>query len=167
MNYGKNSTQRKRKNLNSASHKIKHKAGITALRIILFSIAALCIIVACMGIGAFRSILDNTPDISAVNIVPNGNATFIYDTEGNFVQKLSASSANRTSVSIDKIPQDLQDAIVAIEDSRFYEHNGIDVRGIIRAFIVGVGNGFKFTEGASTLTPVSYTHLTLPTMAVV
>ena len=152
MNYGKNSTQRKRKNLTSASHKVKHKAGITALRIILLSVAGLCVIVACLGIGAFRSILDNTPDISKVNIVPNGYATFVYDTEGNFLQRLSAPSSNRTSVSIDKIPQDLQDAIVAIEDSRFYEHNGIDVRGIIRAFIVGAKNGFKFTEGASTLT---------------
>lgn len=152
MNYGKNSTQKKRKKLTSASHKIKHKAGITALRITLLSIAAICIIVACAGVGAFRAILDNAPDISAVNIVPNGNATFVYDTEGNFLQKLSSSSANRTSVSIDQIPQYMQDAIVAIEDERFYEHNGIDIRGILRAFVSGVTHGFHFNEGASTLT---------------
>ena len=41
---------------------------------------------------------------------------------------------------------------MAIEDERFYEHNGIDIQGILRAGVVGVMNGFDFTEGASTLT---------------
>ena len=44
------------------------------------------------------------------------------------------------------------DAFVAIEDERFYKHNGIDLQGIIRAGVVGVTHGFHFTEGASTLT---------------
>ena len=41
---------------------------------------------------------------------------------------------------------------MAIEDERFYEHNGIDLQGIIRAGFVGISNGFHFSEGASTLT---------------
>lgn len=43
-------------------------------------------------------------------------------------------------------------AFVAIEDERFYEHNGIDVTGIIRAGVKGVASGFHFSEGASTIT---------------
>ena len=43
-------------------------------------------------------------------------------------------------------------AFVAIEDERFYKHNGIDIQGIIRAGVNGVAHGFHFTEGASTLT---------------
>lgn len=152
MNFGKNSTQKKRRNLTSASSRMGNMAGVTFLRILFLSFAAVCVIVACMGIGAFRSIIDNSPDISDVNIMPIGNATFVYDADGNQLQKLSAPSANRMSVSIDKIPLDMQHAIVAIEDERFYEHNGIDVRGILRAFVNGVANGFHFNEGASTLT---------------
>ena len=102
--------------------------------------------------GAFRAIIANAPDISDVNIMPIGNATFVYDADGNMLQKLSAPTANRMSVSIEKIPLDMQHAIVAIEDERFYEHNGIDVRGILRAFVNGVASGFHFHEGASTLT---------------
>lgn len=60
--------------------------------------------------------------------------------------------ANRMSVSISKIPLNMQHAIVAIEDERFYEHNGIDIQGILRAFVNGVSHGFHFNEGASTLT---------------
>ena len=105
-----------------------------------------------MGIGAFRAILDTAPDISDVNIMPSGNATFVYDADGNQLQKLSAPNANRMSVSISKIPLNMQHAIVAIEDERFYEHNGIDIQGILRAFVNGVSHGFHFNEGASTLT---------------
>lgn len=152
MDFGKNSTQKKRKNMTSASSRMGNMAGVTFLRILFLSFAAVCVIVACMGIGAFRSIIDNAPDISDVNIMPIGNATFVYDADGNMLQKLSAPTANRMSVSIDKIPLDMQHAIVAVEDERFYEHNGIDVRGILRAFVNGVASGFHFHEGASTLT---------------
>lgn len=152
MNYGKKSTQKKCEKLTSSSSRMGNKAGVTILRVLFLSFAAVCVIIACMGIGAFRAIIDNSPDISDVNIMPIGNATFVYDADGNMLQKLSAPTANRMSVSIDKIPLDMQHAIVAIEDERFYEHNGIDVRGILRAFVNGVSRGFKFHEGASTLT---------------
>ena len=46
---------------------------------------------------------------------------------------------------------DLQHAVVAIEDERFYEHNGIDVRGILRAFVKNLSSG-DLSEGASTIT---------------
>lgn len=152
MNFGKNSTQKKRKDLASTYHRMGNKVGVTFVRLLFLGAIAMCVIFFCMGVGAFRSILDNSPKISDVNIVPNGNATFVYDADGNLLQKLSAPDANRTSVSIDQIPLDMQHAIVAIEDERFYEHNGIDVRGILRAFVNGVANGFNFNEGASTLT---------------
>lgn len=152
MNFGKNSTQKKQKQLSSASSKRGKRAGVTFLRILFLSFAAVCVIFCCMGIGAFRAILDTAPDISDANIMPSGNATFVYDADGNQLQKLSAPNANRMSVSISKIPLNMQHAIVAIEDERFYEHNGIDIQGILRAFVNGVSHGFHFNEGASTLT---------------
>ena len=48
--------------------------------------------------------------------------------------------------------EDLQHAFVAIEDERFYDHNGIDLQGILRAGLKGVASGFHFSEGASTIT---------------
>ena len=51
-----------------------------------------------------------------------------------------------------RYPKDLQHAFVAIEDERFYKHNGIDLQGIARAAVVGIARGGNFTEGASTLT---------------
>lgn len=52
---------------------------------------------------------------------------------------------------MDKIPEDLAHAFVAIEDARFYDHNGIDIKGILRAGFIGLTSG-HFSEGASTIT---------------
>ena len=59
--------------------------------------------------------------------------------------------SNRVYKTIDTIPKYLANAFVAIEDERFYEHNGIDLQGILRAGLVGITSG-DFSEGASTLT---------------
>lgn len=50
------------------------------------------------------------------------------------------------------MPINLQHAFVAIEDERFYDHNGIDIKGIIRAGFKGIASGFHFHQGASTIT---------------
>ena len=105
-----------------------------------------------MGIGSVRGVIANAPDVENVDIMPLGYATFLYDDEGNQIRKLAAPDANRLPVSIDQIPLDLQHAVVAIEDERFYEHNGIDVRGILRAAVKGLTSGGHFSEGASTIT---------------
>jgi len=76
--------------------------------------------------------------------MPLGYATFLYDCNGNQIRKLAAPNANRLPVSIDQIPEDLQHAVVAIEDERFYEHNGIDVRGILRAGVKALTTGSLF-----------------------
>ena len=81
-----------------------------------------------------------------------GQDTYVYDAEGNQIQQINEAQSNRIHVSIEDIPEDMQHAIVAIEDSRFYEHYGIDPRGILRAAAVTVTSGFQETEGASTMT---------------
>ena len=152
MNFGKRATNKKRNALTSRSSMVGKKAHVSFLRIIFISLMAILIIGGCMGIGAFKGLIDNAPDISEVNIVPVGEATFVYDANGNQLQKLTAPNSNRMPVSIEQIPLDLQHAVVAIEDERFYEHNGIDIKGILRAGVRGILNGGNFTEGASTIT---------------
>lgn len=73
----------------------------------------------------------------------------VFDREGRFVGRISAEG--RYWVSIDRIPSFLQKAVVAVEDARFYEHEGIDYRGIARALVKDVIKG-KMAEGGSTIT---------------
>ena len=95
--------------------------------------------------------IDNAPDVNDIDIMPLGYATFLYDDAGNQIRKLAAPDSNRLPVTLDQIPEDLQHAVVAIEDERFYEHNGIDVKGILRAGVKAITTG-DFSEGASTIT---------------
>ena len=101
--------------------------------------------------ASWNAIVDGAPDISGVTFTPGETATYIYDQDGNRVLKLTLPEANRDIVSLSDVPADLRHAVVAIEDSRFYEHHGIDPVGIVRALVEGVKTR-SFSQGASTIT---------------
>ena len=151
MNYGKKSVSKKRNSLISRTAMMGKRAHVSLIRVLFVILITICVVIGCTGIGAFRGIIDNAPDVNDIDISPLGYATFLYDGDGNQLLKLTAPSSNRLPVSIDQIPVDLQHAVVAIEDERFYEHNGIDVRGILRAFVKNLSSG-NLSEGASTIT---------------
>jgi len=124
MHFGKSHLEDKREDLRSHYGKIEKTAGVTALRIAFCLLLVVLVCGAGLVIGAVRGVIDSAPDISEANIMPLGNASFIYDADGNQVQKLIGAQGNRVSISIEEIPLDMQHAIVAVEDARFYEHNG-------------------------------------------
>lgn len=103
------------------------------------------------GIGAFRGIISTAPDISKIDVSPSGFSSFVYDSEGHQIEKLVAADSNRIPVSMDQIPENLAHAFVAIEDERFYDHNGIDIKGIMRAGVSAIKNR-ELGQGASTIT---------------
>lgn len=151
MNYGKKGVREKQKALHSKSAKWGRKFALNCLNAILIVMIVTVILVASIGFGVFRGIIDTAPDIGNINVQPTGFSTFVYDIDGNQTAKLIAENSNRIPVTMDMIPEDLAHAFVAIEDERFYEHNGIDIKGIIRAGVKGITSG-NFSEGASTIT---------------
>ncbi len=152
INLGRSGVRRERESLHATSPKVGNKIGVSALRIVLFAVIALAVTGMFFALGAYEGVINNAPSISDANIMPLGYASFVYDKDGTQIQKLNSVEGNRISVGIDEIPLDMQHAIVAIEDSRFYEHNGVDPHGMIRAIMVMVQSGFSSTEGASTIT---------------
>ncbi|WML48584.1 PBP1A family penicillin-binding protein [Neobacillus sp. PS3-34] len=76
--------------------------------------------------------------------------TIIYDQDNHEIQRLSANQ-NRELVSLKELPEYLKMAFVVTEDKRFYEHNGVDPKGIFRALYNNIKSGTK-KEGASTIT---------------
>lgn len=152
MNYTKKGIREKQKSLHATPTRLMKKGLLAVLNLSLIVLLAGGIIGASLGIGIFKGVIDTAPSIENVKVTPTGFSTFVYDLEGNQIAKLISQNSNRIPVTQDMIPEDLAHAFVAIEDSRFYEHNGIDIKGIIRAAYVGISNGFHFTEGASTIT---------------
>ncbi len=155
MNYGKKGVRKRQQALHAKSTKWARKIGFTFIQLCLIALIGVGIIGASAGIGIFKGVLATAPDIGNIDVTPTGFSTFVYDIEGNQTAKLVSTDSNRIPVTIDMVPEDLKNAFVAVEDSRFYSHNGIDIKGIVRAGVVGIQNklrGGDFTEGASTIT---------------
>lgn len=152
MNYGKNRTSKKEKDLNSKTSMARKKFRITFLKAFLICFLAAIVVGIIALISMIRSTIKAAPDIKDIDATPTGYLSKVLDNEGNEIATLVASGSNRIYVTIDQIPLDLQHAFVAIEDERFYDHNGIDIQGIVRAGLKGITSGGHFTEGASTIT---------------
>ncbi len=151
MNYSRRSVTKIQNELISRGVKFKKMGLVILLELLLLSIAAVVVGGVCVGLGAFNGIISSSPDISSLDVTPKGYATVVYDSEGHEMTKLIAENSNRTYVTMDKIPQNLADAFVAIEDRRFYNHNGIDIEGIAAA-AVDAARTRDLNRGASTIT---------------
>lgn len=152
MNYSRKGVKAKQKALNATAGKLKHKLILLVLLMVLFSVISLGVIGVSAGIGMFKGILASTPEINSNDVAPVGAATFVYDSNGTKIDELVASNSNRIMVTGDKIPDHLGKAFVAIEDERFYENNGIDIKGLARAGFTFLESKGKATQGASTIT---------------
>lgn len=151
MNYGKRGASEKYKAAVSGSAKMYRKAFVIVFKVILILIISIIVLGISAGVGLAKGIVDSAPDITQIDVSPNGYSTTIYDSAGNVLTTLVASGSNRVYVEMEDIPIDLQHAFVAIEDERFYTHSGIDTKGIIRAAVVGITSR-DFSQGASTIT---------------
>lgn len=151
MNYGKSATMRRIRNFDSKAVKIKNKIIVLSSKIFLVAVVILGATGICSGLGVMKGIIDSAPDISEIDVTPTGYSTTVLASNGEETATLVASGANRKYVTLDQIPLNLQHAFIAVEDERFYEHNGIDLHGIARAFASGLQSG-HFDQGASTIT---------------
>ena len=152
MNYGKKKASKKQKQITSKSTMQGKRVTVRLLKAFILCVLAICIIGMIGGLIFVKRILDNSPEVTPDDVRPKGYTTIVYADDGaTELERFVEAGSNREYKSIDQIPVDLQHAFVAIEDERFYEHNGIDPQGILRAGIIGITSG-DFSQGASTLT---------------
>ena len=152
MNYGKKGVRSKQKALNSKSVKWQRKITFTFIKVIIIVIVSIGIFGVSAGIGLFRGILATTQPTALSDIAASGEATIVYDCAGNEIDQYVSSNSNRIEVTMDEVPKHLGQAFVAIEDERFYQHNGIDMKGMLRAAYQFIITGGEETQGASTIT---------------
>lgn len=124
------------------------KGSSTAKRVFLGLGLVLLVMVTGIGCGFLTASMNTKPDL-ANDILPPASSQ-IYDINGNEIANVHAAE-NRRPVKIQQVPKDLQNAFVAVEDNRFYEHSGVDPRGILRALYANI-RGRGVSEGGSTIT---------------
>ena len=151
MNYGFYGTHTRYRHLKSLYPKFIHMISSFIISALIFSVPSIIVICSMLVYGAYRGIIKTTPRVTFEDLKPLGYSSALYDLSGNKITTLVASDANRVYTTIDNIPLDVQHAFIAIEDRNFYEHNGVDAKGMVRALKVGLTSG-SFSQGASTIT---------------
>ena len=152
MNYTQRGVRAKQQALTSKLGKLGRKFSLSIIVILLISVLMIGVWGASAAFGMYKGILASTPQIRSDQVAPVGAATFIYDRNGNKMGELVATNSNRIFVTEDQISKYMGLAIVAIEDERFFEHNGIDFYSIGRAGYQFLKTMGKETQGASTIT---------------
>lgn len=152
MNYSEQKIRQKQRDLISVNRKLRNRFRVGFILVgIILVIAAVLVFSFCI-MGMARGLFDSAPAVNTLDMIPEGYATTIYDAEHNQIQTLMGSDANREYVQISDIPECVQHAFVAIEDARFYEHYGVDMKSIIRVVYSGIAEETGLTQGASTIT---------------
>lgn len=149
--YSISNAKKKRKALRSKKHKTAYNLYFTITRLAITVGIGAAVIAFSAGLGLLFGILDSTPSLQKEDIKPTTFMTTLYDADHKKMGHLIGSNANRISVSLDKMPTNLKNAFIAIEDERFYSHNGIDPTGIMRASTSTLLSG-HVGQGASTIT---------------
>ncbi len=151
MNFSKEETNKKIRNLKTRSKRLSSKLNVSIFRLFLLGVVFVCAVGVAAVAGIINGLSATVPSIDLINVVPSGYATNTYYRDGTHAQTLAGVEANRDYVEIIYLPEYVKYAFVAMEDERFYEHDGIDVRGILRALVSNLKVG-KLDYGASTIT---------------
>lgn len=116
----------------------------------LVAIGFVCAVVTVIGVS--KGIIGNVPDLTDLQNPISKSASRVYSEDGVLLCTWSYAKENRIMVPYDSLPQNLVNALVAIEDERFYEHSGIDYIALGRAVIKTALGGDKSAGGGSTIT---------------
>lgn len=156
-NNNKSKTKVKTKNVKNNKEKKKKKNILKVVLTVFLSFCIICV----LAVAAFFAYIVITTDDFDPDKLTYRDQSVVYDKNGNVIAELGVGgSEKRESVSYDDLPQVLIDAIIATEDSRFFQHNGVDAPRFLKASVeqvLHIGSG----GGASTLTmQVSKNNLT-------
>ena len=129
-----------------ATNNNKMRFNLFRLFIIVFFISSVIAIGTLIGFvtASVKSLPDKIGDLRPAA------ASQFFDSNGELIDT-TKSEENRIPVKLNNVPKHLQDAFIAIEDIRFYQHTGIDPRSILRAFFNNLTNK-EIAEGGSTIT---------------
>jgi penicillin-binding protein 1A len=115
---------------------------------VLLGCLVLCIVLVGISAAAFAAMIKDTPKLDPSKLV-DPLATKFYDKNGNFIYEYG--KENRTKITYAQVPKMLENAYIATEDARFYQHHGVDIKGTLRAILENLTGHFG-SQGGSTIT---------------
>lgn len=121
--------------------------NVVRILFMLVVLAGLGVLGAVAGIA--KGYVETAPTLDLAALDDQAQTSFIYDANGNLITEYKGTE-NRVNVSLAAMPTYLQQAFVAVEDARFYTHNGVDLKRIVGAFVSNLSS--SSVQGGSTIT---------------
>jgi len=151
MNYSQDRNEKRMKRYRAHGRKVQNKIIFTVLRVGVAAMLIAGLALAGAGAGFYMSIVSGAPDVRDFEFGLDFGSldTVILDVHGNEIIRLDAGTS-RTFAEWEEIPEILIFAFIAIEDERFFEHNGVDLRAMGRALYETAVHGNN--QGGSTIT---------------
>lgn len=148
---GKNNKKTKSINKNKNANGKKNSKSKIVKKIIIILIL-IFILMCLIGAGIFAGIFFSDKfAMSKEDLLISNSNTFVYDSEGNLIKELSGDE-NRKIITLNDMPEYLPKAFIAIEDERFYEHHGVDIKRSAAATATYIFNKGSSSFGGSTIT---------------
>ncbi len=123
--------------------------GVSAIKLVFILVLVVSIAGVGMVMGVAKAYAETIPDLDTGKITDQSLSSFIYDRNGELITTYRGAE-NRILVTINEIPANLKNAFVAVEDARFFTHNGVDIKRIAGAFVNNMRN--DSVQGGSTIT---------------
>lgn len=148
---GKNNKKTRSINKNKNANGKKNSKSKIVKKIIIILIL-IFILMCLIGAGIFAGIFFSDKfAMSKEDLLISNSNTFVYDSEGNLIKELSGDE-NRKIITLNDMPEYLPKAFIAIEDERFYEHHGVDIKRSAAATVTYIFNKGSSSFGGSTIT---------------
>ncbi len=151
MDFSRQGVREKQHRIKSVPKRLASKLWIMVFRVFIICVVLVGVVGVMAAYGAFKGMIDATPEVHIDVLSDTGYSSTSYYSDGTEAQVFAGIQANREYAPIEEIPVLLQRCFVALEDERFYQHSGIDARGILRA-AVSVVEDKDLNFGASTIT---------------
>ena len=152
MNFSEKNAKRRADHLRSKWVKRGRLVQVLLLRLCFVLLLAGVGYVTYLGYQYVKDIFSEVPDARTIELIPKGQPTRILNDEGEVIRTLTGDDTERDYVLLDRIPTDLQNAFIAIEDAEFRSHEGIDPVDVLRSFLLGLSNGGQFPRNSHTIT---------------
>ncbi len=147
-----NNNKKTRNSNKEKNQKSKQVNKAKIIKKIIIILILLFILISLIGAGIFAGIFFSDKfAMSKEDLLISNSNTFVYDSEGNLIRELSGDE-NRKIITLNDMPEYLPKAFIAIEDERFYEHHGIDIKRSTAATITYIFNKGTSSFGGSTIT---------------
>ena len=124
-------------------------AILTTVKVAFLALIILVAVAIGAVFGVANAYLGTTPELDIAQISDQVRTSYIYDDEGQLITTY-AGVENQEYASLDEIPELLQQAVIAVEDVRFYHHSGVDLKRLLGAFVSNMSN--SSVSGGSTIT---------------